>query len=242
MPPMATQTAQTGYYLVNEPGKGFGILWAKGSPSGTSDAYYLGNTLTDVKNNLAEGGGHTGAIGIYEVDWDQMLHDLGTRHIAWYTSVPGNAQPTDDLYTLAAGIAGAPEVAAIFNAAGLTDVFDADTGNAATTIPGEDGAGGDLTAKDVEEATDPNAKGDDTTDDNTDDPNNDKVKFGPSGVSALSGLLSWLEDPHTWIRLAELIGGAALVLMGLRSLTGSTTTPVSVIQSGAKTAATVAAA
>lgn len=58
----------------------------------------------------------------------------------------------------------------------------------------------------------------------------------------LSELIALLTDPHTWIRFAELIGGIALVLMGLRSLTGTATTPVSVIQSAGKKAAMAAAA
>lgn len=64
-----------------------------------------------------------------------------------------------------------------------------------------------------------------------------------SGTSALktattgAALLALLADPHTYIRLAELIGGIALIFMGLRSLTGSTTTPVTVARNVAKVAA-----
>lgn len=56
-------------------------------------------------------------------------------------------------------------------------------------------------------------------------PGGETIKQAGSTIGDLVGMLTSLD---TWRRLGEVVLGIALVLMGLRSLTGSETTPVSV--------------
>lgn len=55
-------------------------------------------------------------------------------------------------------------------------------------------------------------------------------------AGALGQIASLLTSSAFWIRLGEAIAGVILIAMGLRSLTGSSTTPVSVAASAAKVA------
>jgi hypothetical protein len=51
----------------------------------------------------------------------------------------------------------------------------------------------------------------------------------PSGedpLSKLSGAIGALLDPHTWIRIFEAVGGAVLILMALKELTGGSLDPI----------------
>lgn len=48
--------------------------------------------------------------------------------------------------------------------------------------------------------------------------------------SAVGSIASLLTSAQFWIRLGEAIAGVILIAMGLRSLTGSTTTPVTVVK------------
>jgi hypothetical protein len=41
-----------------------------------------------------------------------------------------------------------------------------------------------------------------------------------------AAIISFIADPHLWIRLVEIVGGAALLLMGLKAMTGGTVDPV----------------
>jgi hypothetical protein len=54
--------------------------------------------------------------------------------------------------------------------------------------------------------------------------------------SAIGAIAGFLTNPTNWLRIGEVVLGAALILMGLRSLTGSTTTPVSVAKTAMKVA------
>lgn len=57
-----------------------------------------------------------------------------------------------------------------------------------------------------------------------------------SPISGIVNIAELLTSSAFWIRLGEAIAGIILIAMGLRSLTGSTTTPVSVAASAAKVA------
>jgi hypothetical protein len=53
------------------------------------------------------------------------------------------------------------------------------------------------------------------------------------------GFLNLLTDPQTWLRLVEILIGAALLLMGLKSFTGGAVDPVGVVARGATAAAAI---
>lgn len=61
------------------------------------------------------------------------------------------------------------------------------------------------------------------------------VVSGVSGAaSGVSSIANFLTNATNWLRIAEVIAGVILVAMGLRSLTGNTTSPVTLATSAAK--------
>lgn len=62
-------------------------------------------------------------------------------------------------------------------------------------------------------------------------PVNAPAQAAATVAGSLGELVSFLTDPTNWLRIGEVIVGIILVAMGLRSLTGSTTTPLSVAKS-----------
>ena len=263
IPGMASTTATTGqtagYYLVNAGSQGYGVVYAKGPAAGTPHSVFLGTTAKEIETNLPTAVSHLGLQGLFEAPGGaaEITHLALTKHSAWYHGTPGNAVATNDLYTLALGSVGGPlarVASGILNYAGLTDAFgiDGETG-AATTAP-RNLNGGAADATDVNQATGADSGATDQTSGPKDsqsakdsqaakDENPSQIpKLAPPAVSAASGLLSFLTDPKTWLRFLEMIGGGLLILMGLKSLTGDTTTnPVDLIPSSARQAATAAA-
>jgi hypothetical protein len=55
----------------------------------------------------------------------------------------------------------------------------------------------------------------------------------PNPLKAAEGFLNLVTNPQTWLRLVEMIVGAALLLMGLKSFTGGAVDPVGVVARGA---------
>jgi len=65
-----------------------------------------------------------------------------------------------------------------------------------------------------------------------------------SGLDAIGNFFNKLTNPEVWLRALEVIAGVILLAMGLMSLSGRTTTPVTVVQGAARAgrkAATTAA-
>lgn len=56
----------------------------------------------------------------------------------------------------------------------------------------------------------------------------------PNPLSGIDAIVAFLTDYHTWIRFGEAIAGVILIAMGLRSLTGSTTTPVTLAKAAVR--------
>jgi hypothetical protein len=54
----------------------------------------------------------------------------------------------------------------------------------------------------------------------------DVIQGAESAASSAAKAVSVLTDPRTWIRVVEVIVGAALLLMGLKSFTGGTVDPI----------------
>jgi hypothetical protein len=48
----------------------------------------------------------------------------------------------------------------------------------------------------------------------------------PNPLEAVGKLIGALMDPHTWIRVVEVIGGAVLMLMAMKELTGGSVDPI----------------
>jgi Asp/Glu/hydantoin racemase len=61
-------------------------------------------------------------------------------------------------------------------------------------------------------------------------------------ASTVGDLVGMLTSAQFWIRVLEVIAGAVLVAMGLRTLSGNTTTPVSVAKGAARNASKAAVA
>ena len=66
------------------------------------------------------------------------------------------------------------------------------------------------------------------------------INTGAKGASAVGSAVTFLTSGENWIRLLEVIAGVVLVVMGLRTLSGHNTTPVSVTTGAARAAAKVA--
>ena len=49
-------------------------------------------------------------------------------------------------------------------------------------------------------------------------------------LDLVKSIWSTLSDPHTWIRVVEVLGGIALLLMGLKALTGGAVDPVGAVR------------
>jgi hypothetical protein len=61
-------------------------------------------------------------------------------------------------------------------------------------------------------------------------------------VGSVGDLIGMLTSAAFWLRVLEVIAGAALIAMGLRTLGGTTTTPVTVARGAARTASKAAVA
>jgi lysozyme-like protein len=57
-----------------------------------------------------------------------------------------------------------------------------------------------------------------------------------SGLEAIGNFFNKLTDPQLWLRVLEVLAGVALLIMGLMSLSGRTTTPVTVARTAGRTA------
>lgn len=61
-----------------------------------------------------------------------------------------------------------------------------------------------------------------------------------STADAIGSIVGFVTNLQNWIRIGEAVAAFVLLAMGLRSLTGTTTTPATVVTGAAKTAAKVA--